>query len=319
MRTRRGRQRGHGREANGIGYPGDADVALPRYSNGREVGPITVRSVGSNPTRGTPQDLSEVRAARLGACTDLDLRRAAHVGAGLRGAAAPTPSAAALGVAVQRSGTGATTGLSPRIRARTAAARGCRATVAARSTPPCSASTSATAACHELRARASSRCASLLRAPTQDIITECDLRSEPSTGASRSIRVRRTGLRRSSRTVEPVARLFPQHGPGRKHERPIVLAAWQDEVVRAHPGHFLRGLLHSDGAGQQLDDPLGGRATPPLRVPAVSSPMRPRTSTICAGGPSTCSRSPTPGLRLAAAPSQGRTRSPVSTSTSDQS
>ena len=42
--------------------------------------------------------------------------------------------------------------------------------------------------------------------------------------------------------------LFPQHGPGRKHERPIVLASWQDEIVAAHPWDFLRGLLHSDGA-----------------------------------------------------------------------
>jgi len=42
--------------------------------------------------------------------------------------------------------------------------------------------------------------------------------------------------------------LFPQHGPGRKHERPIVLADWQEQVVRACPGPFLRGLFHSDGA-----------------------------------------------------------------------
>ena len=42
--------------------------------------------------------------------------------------------------------------------------------------------------------------------------------------------------------------LFPQHGPGRKHERPIVLAPWQDEIVAAYPWDFLRGLLHSDGA-----------------------------------------------------------------------
>ena len=42
--------------------------------------------------------------------------------------------------------------------------------------------------------------------------------------------------------------LFPQHGPGRKHERPIVLEQWQREVVAAHPGDFLRGLFHSDGA-----------------------------------------------------------------------
>jgi hypothetical protein len=41
--------------------------------------------------------------------------------------------------------------------------------------------------------------------------------------------------------------VFPQHGPGRKHERPIVLEPWQREVVDAHPWEFLRGLLHSDG------------------------------------------------------------------------
>jgi hypothetical protein len=41
--------------------------------------------------------------------------------------------------------------------------------------------------------------------------------------------------------------LFPQHGPGRKHERPIVLSAWQRLLVRRHPEQFLRGLIHSDG------------------------------------------------------------------------
>ena len=41
--------------------------------------------------------------------------------------------------------------------------------------------------------------------------------------------------------------LFPQHGPGRKHERPIVLEDWQRAIVVEHPGDFLRGLFHSDG------------------------------------------------------------------------
>jgi len=41
--------------------------------------------------------------------------------------------------------------------------------------------------------------------------------------------------------------LFPQAGPGKKHERPIVLEPWQGEIVAAHPGRFLRGLFHSDG------------------------------------------------------------------------
>ena len=41
--------------------------------------------------------------------------------------------------------------------------------------------------------------------------------------------------------------LFPQHGPGRKHERIIELEACQQEIVASHPGDFARGLFHSDG------------------------------------------------------------------------
>jgi hypothetical protein len=41
---------------------------------------------------------------------------------------------------------------------------------------------------------------------------------------------------------------FPQHHPGRKHERPIILKQkWQQEIVDKHPGPFLRGLIHPDG------------------------------------------------------------------------
>jgi hypothetical protein len=42
--------------------------------------------------------------------------------------------------------------------------------------------------------------------------------------------------------------LFPQHGPGPKHQRPIVLEGWQRAIVEANPASFLRGLFHSDGA-----------------------------------------------------------------------
>jgi hypothetical protein len=42
--------------------------------------------------------------------------------------------------------------------------------------------------------------------------------------------------------------LFPQHGAGRKHERPIVLSDWQQEIVGEHPWDLLRGLFHSDGS-----------------------------------------------------------------------
>jgi hypothetical protein len=41
--------------------------------------------------------------------------------------------------------------------------------------------------------------------------------------------------------------VFPQHGPGRKHERPIRLEPWQEEIVTAYPKALVRGLIHSDG------------------------------------------------------------------------
>ena len=40
--------------------------------------------------------------------------------------------------------------------------------------------------------------------------------------------------------------LFPQHGPGREHERAIILEPWQQEIVDEFPEKFIRGLIHSD-------------------------------------------------------------------------
>jgi hypothetical protein len=41
--------------------------------------------------------------------------------------------------------------------------------------------------------------------------------------------------------------LFPQHGPGRKHERKLQLVVWRRQIVNDHPGKLLRGLFWSDG------------------------------------------------------------------------
>jgi len=41
--------------------------------------------------------------------------------------------------------------------------------------------------------------------------------------------------------------LFPQHGLGKKHMRKIELQSWQSTIVLSDPGHFARGLFHSDG------------------------------------------------------------------------
>jgi hypothetical protein len=41
--------------------------------------------------------------------------------------------------------------------------------------------------------------------------------------------------------------LFPQHGPGRKHTRPILLEDWQLRAVEDHPWKFIRGCIQTDG------------------------------------------------------------------------
>ena len=41
--------------------------------------------------------------------------------------------------------------------------------------------------------------------------------------------------------------LFPQHGAGRKHQRPIVLDSWQRSIVEQNPQEFVRGCIESDG------------------------------------------------------------------------
>lgn len=45
--------------------------------------------------------------------------------------------------------------------------------------------------------------------------------------------------------------LLPQHGEGHKHDRPVVLEPWQQNIVDEHPGRLLRGLFHSDGCRVQ--------------------------------------------------------------------
>jgi hypothetical protein len=60
-------------------------------------------------------------------------------------------------------------------------------------------------------------------------------------------RVRSTGCHNVKVYSKHLYCLFPQHGPGRKHERRIVLEGWQQVIVEAYPWEFIRGLIHSDG------------------------------------------------------------------------
>jgi hypothetical protein len=65
--------------------------------------------------------------------------------------------------------------------------------------------------------------------------------------ASSVFAVARIGCTQIKSTSKHWPCLFPQHGPGRKHERRIELQPWQQEIVDNHPGDFARGLFHSDG------------------------------------------------------------------------
>ncbi|MET9560476.1 helix-turn-helix domain-containing protein [Streptomyces tauricus] len=60
-------------------------------------------------------------------------------------------------------------------------------------------------------------------------------------------RVRKIGCRNVKVYSKHLPCLFPQHGPGKKHDRPIALEPWQQDIVDAHPWEFIRGLVHSDG------------------------------------------------------------------------
>jgi hypothetical protein len=48
--------------------------------------------------------------------------------------------------------------------------------------------------------------------------------------------------------------LIPQMGPGRKHERPMRLEPWQEDVVSREREALVRGLIHSDGCRVVAND-----------------------------------------------------------------
>jgi hypothetical protein len=66
--------------------------------------------------------------------------------------------------------------------------------------------------------------------------------------------------------------LFPQHGPGRKHERTIELAPWQEEIVERFAREFVRGLIHSDGC--RVLNRVNGKDYPRYLFSQVSADIR---------------------------------------------
>ena len=88
-----------------------------------------------------------------------------------------------------------------------------------------------------------------LAAAYPTLIDQC-LASVASMELARRVRSQPDPVRRCVRVMADSKRwpeAFPQHGPGRKHDRKIELAGWQREIVDRFPREFLRGLLHSDG------------------------------------------------------------------------
>jgi hypothetical protein len=67
--------------------------------------------------------------------------------------------------------------------------------------------------------------------------------------------------------------LFPQHGPGKKHDRRIVLTSWQLARVSQRPDLLLRGLLHSDGC-RFTNTGRGGWSHPRYAFANVSPDIR---------------------------------------------
>src|SRR5437763_4168892 len=79
------------------------------------------------------------------------------------------------------------------------------------------------------------------------IITECE-QAMTAVLPNRICRVMNIGCLEMASYSKHWPCLFPQHGPGLKHNRQIVLKGWQERIVLdEQPGMLWRGLVHSDG------------------------------------------------------------------------
>ncbi len=71
--------------------------------------------------------------------------------------------------------------------------------------------------------------------------------------------------------------LFPQHGPGPKHNRPIFLVQWQQRLAEQWPEQLLKGLIQSDGS-RSINTGRGSWAHPRYSFTNVSTDI---TSIFC--------------------------------------
>ena len=87
--------------------------------------------------------------------------------------------------------------------------------------------------------------------------------------------------------------LFPQHGPGKKHDRPIALEAWQETLVAHAPWAFLRGCIRSDGCIfiNRTGSTSTSRTTSPTSPPeslSYSSQLAQASASSAPSTPNTC-------------------------------
>jgi hypothetical protein len=83
------------------------------------------------------------------------------------------------------------------------------------------------------------------------IVDECLASIQCTVGAKPRVSRRTTPKGEAIRLVatSPLWMLaFPQYGIGKKHERTIALADWQQHLVDRFPRQFLRGLIQADGS-----------------------------------------------------------------------
>ena len=85
--------------------------------------------------------------------------------------------------------------------------------------------------------------------------------------------------------------VFPQHGPGRKHERRIQLESWQSQIVAAHPKALVRGLdpFRRQPARQPDHETIAVRSSSTIGIRGTCSRTPPPTSWPSSPTHSTCS------------------------------
>jgi hypothetical protein len=81
-----------------------------------------------------------------------------------------------------------------------------------------------------------------------EIITACEVAMRSIMPSSKVGSIQRIGCTDLYSYSKHWPCLFPQHGPGRKHHRRIILEQWQKRIaLELYPEQLLRGLIHSDG------------------------------------------------------------------------